>query len=682
MTANEWRSVESLFHSALAVQLCERETFLESACLDAEIRSEVRKLLNGVRNDSFLESPIVKDGRQLIERAWAEPSSEKQESVTARITGTLVADRYQIGGLIGKGGHGSVFLATDQRLNGRRVVLKVLDQWRNDSSLRKRFKQEIEIMALVRHPAVVAAHDCGDLPDGQPFLVMDFVDGITLRDRLRSPIDAREVGEIVRQVGGALRETHRLGIFHRDLKPENIMLERISETTPAVVKLIDFGIAKIGLEASSNATSMIAGTTRYMAPEQFFGQSSAAVDVYSLAVICYEMLTGSTPFALADMALVVTDRAHSTLTPDLEKLPKSVRHLIGRALSLAPSQRPQDAGEFTQAVAEALARRDQRGWRVPALRGRTWFWICAALLLGGSLFTQFRQAIPSSARMMNLARRTAAEEYKVGRRPFATVVEGNDVWVSNTEDGTVTKLRASDGVTLGTFRTGALTTGMAFDGANIWVANTGDGTATKLRASDGSAMGTFPVGAWPQGVIYADGAIWVTNSGGASVTKLRPVDGVSLGTFASGPFPTDIAFDGTSIWVTNNSPTGSVTKLRASDGVILGRFKAGSYPATILFDGESIWTSALDDKMLTKFRPRDGAVLGSYPTGRDTGMIFDGSSILIVSTGVLTRRRPSDGAKLGSVLVSTEPAGLALDSTSIWITERDKNSILKISRMK
>src|SRR5215469_11247788 len=146
----------------------------------------------------------------------------------------------------------------------------------------------------------------------------------------------------------------------------------------------------------------------------------------------------------------------------------------------------------------------------------------------------------------------------VGSLPTAVAFDGANLWVTNANDSTVTKVRASDGTVLGTFNTGSAPSGVAFDGGNIWVANGGGGfgtTVTKLRASDGSTLGTFSVGHYPSAAAFDGANIWVTNYGDGTVTRLRASDGacVATCTFGVGLAPLGVAFDGASIWVANSA---------------------------------------------------------------------------------------------------------------------------------
>jgi DNA-binding beta-propeller fold protein YncE len=183
--------------------------------------------------------------------------------------------------------------------------------------------------------------------------------------------------------------------------------------------------------------------------------------------------------------------------------------------------------------------------------------------------------------------------------------DGNNIWVPTyTENGTVTKLRASDGSNLGTFATGGVGGAMAVasDGANVWVTNftgAGDGTVSKLRASDGQIVGVYTVGPNPLGVTFDGVYIWVANRAGASVSKLRASDGKVMGTFTVPPEPYGIAYDGKHIWVTGAL---ALTELRTTDGAILAKYPIGN-TAGVVFDGTNVWVADTFHNLLHRKSP-------------------------------------------------------------------------------
>ena len=216
----------------------------------------------------------------------------------------MLNNRYVIHSKLGQGGFGEVFLAHDRQLNSKPVVVKVLaeHEGRNDN-FQRTFALEKEALVRIDHPGVVGVLDAGEAPDGRPFLVLQYVNGVTLQSLItKAGLEFRFVAEIVKQIGDALTAAHARGVWHRDLKPANIMVQNL-EGGQKLVKIIDFGIAALrkapDVQASTESTesnTKIAGTLPYMAPEQLGGHPTAASDIYAMGVIAYEMLAGHRPF--------------------------------------------------------------------------------------------------------------------------------------------------------------------------------------------------------------------------------------------------------------------------------------------------------------------------------------------------------------------------------------------------
>ena len=271
-------------------------------------------------------------------------------------------ERYVIEKELGRGGVGVVYLARDRKLHDKSVVIKVLlDKSLDNEWVVQKFQQEKEALARVDHPGVVGILDTGESADGKSYLVMQFIDGVTLRSQIKSEgISLDRAAEIVKQIGRALSIAHDRGILHRDLKPENIMLQGFGGGEEQV-KIIDFGIAKLkdSAVAESTMTGATAGTVAYMAPEQLSGQAvSAATDIFAMGVIAYELVTGRKPFnpetgfQLLDMQRTGVRVPPKDLRPSLSS---EASDLILRALSYDAQQRFPSAREFGDTLARALA---------------------------------------------------------------------------------------------------------------------------------------------------------------------------------------------------------------------------------------------------------------------------------------------------------------------------------------
>jgi tRNA A-37 threonylcarbamoyl transferase component Bud32 len=277
--------------------------------------------------------------------------------------GMLLAGRYLLERELGRGGIGVVYFARDQHLLNKPVVVKILldltldaaaDEW-----VKRKFRQEVEALARIDHPGVVGVLQAGELPDGKPYLVIQYVEGETLRTVMRAEgMELARVARIVRQIGHALTGAHDRGIYHRDLKPENVMLQSLGEDEEHV-KLIDFGIATVkdSQAAGDQATTMFSGTPGYMAPEQLLGKPTAASDIYALGVIAHEMITGrrpyrpDSPYHLMELQREGVKVKPRELRPDL---PERAQALILQALSFEQAERPARARAFGDELSRAL----------------------------------------------------------------------------------------------------------------------------------------------------------------------------------------------------------------------------------------------------------------------------------------------------------------------------------------
>ncbi|MFI5506094.1 Stk1 family PASTA domain-containing Ser/Thr kinase [Mycobacterium sp. NPDC051804] len=262
-----------------------------------------------------------------------------------------LSDRYELGDILGFGGMSEVHLARDQRLH-RDVAVKVLRaDLARDPSFYLRFRREAQNAAALNHPAIVAVYDTGEAetPNGPlPYIVMEYVEGVTLRDIVHTdgPMEPKRAIEVIADACQALNFSHQHGIIHRDVKPANIM---ISNT--GAVKVMDFGIARALADANKvTQTAAVIGTAQYLSPEQARGEKvDARSDVYSLGCVLYEMLTGEPPF-VGDSPVAVAyqhvredpippSQRHEGISPELDAV-------VLKALAKNPDNRYQTAAEM------------------------------------------------------------------------------------------------------------------------------------------------------------------------------------------------------------------------------------------------------------------------------------------------------------------------------------------------
>ncbi|MBX7218730.1 MAG: protein kinase [Blastocatellia bacterium] len=292
------------------------------------------------------------------------------------LPGTILEGKYRLGEKIGAGGFGAVFRATHLGLN-RPIAVKIFRPTPGNDSVQavERFKREGVSAARLNHPNVVTVLDSGVSPDGIAYLVMELLEGRSLAEELhaRRRLTVRRTAQILHAASLALAEAHRIGIIHRDIKPENIFLHQTEQGE--IIKVVDFGIAKLMEEAGAEAhkltaTSSIVGTPSYMAPERLRNQDyDGRSDVYSLGVVFYECVCGRTPFSESTNSFLDLVMAHLQTEPPPPRsfnphLSPTIERVILTMLAKKPEERPTAAemvAEFAQIVAEQTSAHELAG---------------------------------------------------------------------------------------------------------------------------------------------------------------------------------------------------------------------------------------------------------------------------------------------------------------------------------
>jgi serine/threonine-protein kinase len=617
---------------------------------------------------------------------------------------------YRIDELIGRGGMGVVYRATDLRLK-RTVALKLMaPELALDQRFRERFSREAELAMSLEHPNVVPIHDAGDI-DGRLYLAMRQVEGTDLRALLRreGALDPARTLAICRQVANALDAAHANGLVHRDVKPSNVLLDANEH-----VYLADFGLTRrLDEEGRPAGEGRSVGTPAYLAPEQIEGGSiDGRADVYSLGCLLYECLTGEAPFAHGSRLAMAWAHLEEE-PPKASKRRPELREAIDPVIRKAMAKEPKD--RYTTCAALISAAEEALGFRrsLPLHRRKALLLVAAVLVAASAAATvvavlttggHAKAAAPLFARYNTLARIDPATNrvsavVGVGAAPTVAAAGGHSVWVFNQNDWTISEIDARTNlvrkttvappwpVNVSRFAGPVL----AADASGAWFVDGALGLAgarpflTKLL-SGGRGKREYRLDVTPTGVAVGEGAVWVVGKGADGYQVLR-IDGSTGRIEARTRFPASKPIDSIGVgygaaWVVGAADA-TLYRIDARtakrDGqVVLGTARA-SRPE-IMPRGHDIWVR-LDGSpgTITRVDPSTLTVLGrdrccSPEWGEDRG---DLGALWWYTwqTGSLFRQEVQNGPIRTIHVTRTQPdangpclTSIAIGSGSLWLT--------------
>jgi eukaryotic-like serine/threonine-protein kinase len=647
VTPERWRQVTAVFHAARAREVDERGAVLDQMCgRDSALRADVEALLAGHAEASRAIS---------------------LDALPQLSVGTLFGP-YRIEALVGAGGMGQVYAATDTRLR-RTVAIKVLmPDLSADPAFGARFEREAQLLASLNHPNIAAIYGL-EAADGVQALVLEFVEGPTLAEHIalvrRVPLT--EALGLARQIASALEAAHERGIVHRDLKPSNIKL------TPAgAVKVLDFGVARMTavaggprITAGGTGTGVILGTPAYMSPEQARGQPvDKRSDIWAFGCVLYEMLAGKGAFAAEtpsdSLAMLIERDPDWTALP--AGLPPPIRRLVSRCLQKDPADRIHDAADARIEIVEALStpaqdheaavgRRSRKSMALLALTVAT----LAALVVGMRWRSDARSSSASPTALEfgvtfpnNFTPADGTAISPDGRHIAANVwSKSGSIWLYSFDGSQPAPLAGGengafpfwspDSTTIGFFRAGQLVTVRPTGGQVTRVAQ------IKLGGRIGGAT-------WNRDnvIVYADGdgLFRVASSGGTPVEI--PIVGIS-GVLSG---PTFLA-DGRHVVFCAEGPGGGSINLASLDGGAVTNFGHSQCPGGFappdhvffLRDG-SLLAQKLDlDRLALEGEPH----VVAQGVNRGAAGPWPALTVSASDTGVLAFPTPRGGSSVGQL---------------------------------
>jgi serine/threonine protein kinase/DNA-binding beta-propeller fold protein YncE len=647
----------------------------------------------------------------------------------------------RIEAVIGRGGMGLVYLATQLSLE-RPVALKAIaPELAGDPSFRERFKRESRIAASIEHPNVIPVYEAGE-GDGLLYLIMRYVEGTDLRALIarEQGLEPGRAARLVAQIAAGLSAAHRRGLVHRDVKPANVLVDAGGEREHAY--LTDFGIARhVTATSGLTRTGSVVGTLDYLAPERIQGDGGdgAGADVYAAGCVLFEALTGSVPYPRDNEVAKMYAHLNAPVPTPRELVPDLLAELdeiAQRAMAKDPAQRFGSAGELAQALTDVAAASRPvvpPAPVLPSLEQAVSSRSVAPLRLerestasatdGSSASTEavapdppattVQTARPRRRRAPQLAVVAALAAVSAGA--FLVLRGGDDplrpeqvgaaiqlegkldgvevgagyVWVADQREGQVWRVDPETGDP-DHVDVGENPDSVAVGLGAVWVTNTDSNDVTRLALDDAAHADlrsarttTIKVGERPEGVLIAQDAVWVANGGDGTVTRIAGgAPPVKLEVGEADSEPVQLAATATEIWVTLGA-TKTIQSLGA-EGRRDGPIKVGGLPRGIAYDPERkrLWVSIPTQNVLVVVNPRTGKVVDRVQVPEDPREVRYGAGAIWVTTAgepTVTAVDPVTHEELGKVGTHGTTYGLGVGDTTAWAARQRPGLLVPVA---
>ena len=626
---------------------------------------------------------------------------------------------YLLKRLLGSGGFGEVYEAFDSVKN-RTVALKLLPpSYSANPNFRQRLFREASTAGRLNEPHVVPIHDYGEI-DGQLFIDMRLIPGTDLRAVLNQsgPLDLTRAVSIATQIASALDAAHAEQIVHRDVKPANILL-----TTEDFACLVDFGLANAATDAKLTSAGTTIGTFAYMAPERFNGQEiDHRTDVYALACVLYECLTGAPPYDAGDQAALIA--AHLTTPIPLPSqhsgVPVELDDVIARGMAKEPHDRYSSAGELAAAARRSVpgapttqhraatfpattpaapvsdptptpTRTTRRRRRIALLAATAVVVMVAATAIGWFGDHHHDTPPPAVPRPATTSIARIAATIPVGKRPEAVAVDppSHTVYTVNYEDGTVSVIGTTQRAVINTIHVGHGPAGVAVDPAShtACTANNRDDTASVIDTTRGTVTATIPVGTNPWGVAIdpSTRSAYVANMWDYSVSVINLDTHIVTATIPVGKNPYGVAVDpATHTAYIANSSDGTVSVIDTVKLTVTATIPVGNDPRGVAIDtanhtayitNEAEGTVSainLDSQRLTATLHIGNSPFGVAvdPTSHTVYTANHDSAVSVIDTNNLTVS--------GAIRIGKETFTVAVDPTSHTVYTANQDNTVSV----